>query len=186
MDLRFASVADLPQLKEMYTKIAKNMAQNNIFIWSETYPYHFFADDIEQNRLYVLIDNHEIAAAFALCDSNGGETYVQWDSEHEKTLYLSRLGVNVNYLKRGLGRKMLALASSLAKEKNATHLRLFVAEVNKPAMRLYTQNHFQKVEGYYDELMDDGSIVREFGFERELSDFEKMYRSQQTASEFSL
>ena len=40
--------------------------------------------------------------------------------------------------------------------------------INKPAIRLYQKNGFTKVDGVYDEVFDDGYVLREIGYEIKL------------------
>ena len=168
MNLRIASMGDLPQLKEIYTKIICNMNKNNIQIWDEVYPCDFFQGDIENHCLYVLEDNNEIVSAFTLCDSNAGEDFVQWENKSDKALYIDRFGVNVNYLGKGIGGLMLDKANSIAKSCGAKYLRLFVVDINTPAINLYVNNKFKKVNGIYDQVIDKDFILHEFGFEKKL------------------
>jgi len=165
MKLRLAQMDDLPQLKAVYGNIIEQMNRNNIQIWDDVYPYEFFQKDIENNRLYILVENGEIISAFALCDSNAGANCVQWKKKHASALYIDRLGVNVNYLKKGIGSKTLNLAIAVAREKGAKYLRLFVVDINEPAIKFYIKNGFEKAEGIYDEIIDDDLFLREFGFE---------------------
>ena len=169
MDFRLANMDDLPSLKSVYGKIIDTMNKNNIRIWDEIYPCEFFSDDIIKNRLYVLVENNEIASAFALCDSNAGENYLNWENKHEKALYIDRFGVNINCLRKGIGSIMLNSAIALAREKGAKYLRLFVVDINEPAIGFYIKNGFKKVDGIYDEILDNGVTLREFGFEIRIS-----------------
>jgi len=169
MDFRLASINDLPKLKVVYGKIIDNMNRNNISIWDEIFPCEFFKDDIENNSLYLLVEDHyEIVGAFALFESNVGEGYVKWEKSTEKALYLGRFGVNVNYLRRGIGSIMLKYAMALTNQKNAKYLRLLVVDINKPAIDLYLKNGFRRVDGIYEERIDDDLILREYGFEIEV------------------
>ncbi len=169
MDLRLAIIGDLSKLKAVYGNIIDNMNRNNISIWDEIYPYEFFKDDIENNRLYLLVEEHDdIVAAFALCESNAGEGYVKWENANDKALYLDRFGVNVNYSRRGIGSIMLKYAIKLTKQKNAKYLRLFVVDINNPAINLYLKNGFKQVDGIYEERIDDDLILLEYGFEIEV------------------
>ncbi|GAA0126981.1 GNAT family N-acetyltransferase [Clostridium sp. CTA-19] len=165
MNLRMANIDDLSQLKAVYGKIIDNMNKDNIQIWDEIYPCEFFCDDIESNRLYVLEENNEIVSAFALCNSNPGSEYVKWENKHDKALYIDRLGVNVNYSRKGIGSVMLNKAIVIARDKGAKYLRLFVVDINKPAINLYIKNAFKKVDGIYDEIIDKDLVLHEFGFE---------------------
>jgi ribosomal protein S18 acetylase RimI-like enzyme len=168
MDLRLAAQDDLPRLKTMYQKIIGNMYDNNIRIWDEVYPCEFFQDDIDRKRLFLLTEDSEIAAAFALCESNDGEGHVKWRDGKEKALYLDRFGVNVKYLRKGVGTLMLKNAMALAKQKDARYLRLFVVDINKPAIDLYLKNGFKRAAGIYEEKISDDFVLYEYGFEREL------------------
>jgi len=169
MILRLANINDLSKLKAMYRNIIDNMIRNDISIWDDIYPCEFFSEDIENNRLYLLVEeNDDIVAAFALCESNAGEGYVKWENVHDKALYLDRFGVNVDYSGRGIGSIMLKHAITLTKQKNAKYLRLFVVDINKPAINVYLKNGFRQVDGIYEERIDDDLILREFGFEIEV------------------
>jgi ribosomal protein S18 acetylase RimI-like enzyme len=167
MNLRLAEKNDLPQLKTMYEEIIDNMNKNNIQIWNEIYPCELFQDDINNKSLYILTENDDIIAAFALCESNDGEGHLKWRNIEEKALYIDRFGVNANYLRKGIGGRMLKNAMKLAKQMDAKYLRLFVADVNKPAINLYLKNGFKRVDGIYQERIDDFVLVQ-YGFEIEI------------------
>ena len=52
-------------------------------------------------------------------------------------------------------------------KKNAEYLRLFVVDINEPAVHLYRKNGFAQAEGIYEEKFDD-FVLREYGFEKRL------------------
>ena len=168
MDFIQAVMQDLPQLKDMYKRIIKNMNEQNIQIWDDIYPCEFFEDDIKNNQLYILLNNGEIVSVFVLSDKNSGETAVEWNDNHAKAVYIDRLGVNIKYLKKGLGSLMLDKAKEIAKTLNAEYLRLFVVDINIPAIQLYTKKEFVKVNGVYNEIFDDGFVLHEHGYEIKL------------------
>lgn len=168
MDFRQAVMQDLLQLKDMYKRIIKNMNEQNIQIWDDIYPCEFFEDDIKNNQLYILLNNGEIVSAFVLSDTNSGETAVEWNDNHAKAVYIDILGVNIKYLKKGLGSLMLDKAKEIAKTLNAEYLRLFVVDINIPAIQLYTKKEFIKVNGVYNEIFDDGFVLHEHGYEIKL------------------
>jgi ribosomal protein S18 acetylase RimI-like enzyme len=112
------------------------MDKDNIQIWDEVYPNEFFSADIKNKRLYVLVENDEIASAFALCNTNAGAEYVTWENNYDTAVYLDRFGVNVNFSRNGIGSLMLEKAIALAREKGAPYLRLFVVGKNVPAINL--------------------------------------------------
>lgn len=168
MNLRLAEKSDLPQIKTMYEKINDNMNKNNIQIWDEIYPREFFQYDIENKNLYILTEDNDIVAAFALCESSDAKDHLKWKDVNGKALYIDRLGVNVNYLRQGIGGLMLKNAVGIAKQKDAKYLRLFVVDKNKPAINLYLKNGFKRVDGIYEEKIDD-FVLREYGFEIEIA-----------------
>ncbi|MBD9189972.1 MAG: GNAT family N-acetyltransferase [Catenibacterium mitsuokai] len=168
MDFRQAVMQDLPQLKDMYKRIIKDMNEQNIQIWDDIYPCEFFEDDIKNNQLYILLNNGEIVSAFVLSDTNSGETAVEWNNNHAKAVYIDRLGVNVKYSKKGIGSLMLDKAKEIAKTLNAEYLRLFVVDINIPAIQLYNKKEFIKVNGVYNEIFDDGFVLHEHGYEIKL------------------
>ncbi len=168
MELRLAIMDDLSQLKNMYKEIIKNMNSNNINIWDEIYPCEFFQLDIENNQLYILLDNDEIISAFTLSYSNIGDDSVNWKDNTARALYIEKLGVNVKYLRKGIGSIVLNKVMELSKEMNVEYLRLFVVDENYPAINLYKKAGFEKVDGIYDEVIDNNLVLHEFGFEKKI------------------
>ncbi len=63
---------------------------------------------------------------------------------------------------------MLEKAKATARNLGAAYLRLFVVDINKPAINLYMKNGFKKVNGVYDEVIEDGFVLHEYGFETAL------------------
>ena len=165
MDFRLAVMKDLAHIQAVYKEIIEKMNREQIQIWDEIYPCEFFAEDIRNNRLYVLLDNDVVVSAFVLCDTNSGEKSVEWQDNQCKALYLDRLGVNVNYSRMGIGSLMLERAKEIGKELGADYLRLFVVDINEPAIQLYIKNGFIRGNGVYDEVIDDDLVLHEYGFE---------------------
>lgn len=165
MDFRLAVMQDLTQVKAMYRQIVKNMDANGIQIWDDIYPCDFFEEDIKNNRLYVLLNEDELISAFVLSDTNAGERAVEWNDKHARAMYIDRLGVSVKYSGQGKGSLMIDKAKSISRTSGAEYLRLFVVDINEPAIQLYTKNGFVKVDGVYDEAFDDGFVLHEYGYE---------------------
>lgn len=165
MDFRLAVMQDLLQIKSVYKSLIEKMNREQIQIWDDIYPCEFFAEDIRSNRLYVLLDKDDIVSAFVLCDTNPGEKFVAWQDNHCRALYLDRLGVNVNYARMGIGSFMLEKAKETAKKLGAEYLRLFVVDINEPAIQLYVKNGFIKRNGVYDEVIENDLVLHEYGYE---------------------
>ena len=168
MKFRLAEMRDLEQLKEMYRQIVKNMNDNNLQIWDDIYPCEFFEEDIKNNQMYILLEKNEIIAGFVICNTNTGEKEVQWSNNCGKAVYLDRLGVNIRYGNKGIGSLMLAKAKEIAKANGFEYLRLFVVDVNIPAIKLYIKNGFIKAEGIYNEVFEGGFTLHEYGYEIKL------------------
>lgn len=165
MEFRMTVMQDLEQLKAVYREIIRDMEERGINIWDDIYPCEFFADDIKKKRLYVLTDGEEILSAFALEDTNDGEQAVTWSEMDVKVLYMERLGVNVKYAGKGIATLMIKKAKEIAKMSGAKYLRLFAADINKPAICLYEKSGFRKADGIYDMVFDDGFVLHGAGYE---------------------
>lgn len=84
MEFRLAILGDLPQLKRVYADIVEDIKTQNLEIWDEIYPCEFFEEDIRKKRLYVLTDKDEVVSAFALTQTNSGESPVEWTNKSDK------------------------------------------------------------------------------------------------------
>lgn len=62
------------------------------------------------------------------------KAYVRWENKDAKAFYIDRLGVNTDYLSRGLGSYILKRAIELAGEQGAGYLRLFVVDINRNSL----------------------------------------------------
>lgn len=165
MEFRLAAASDLPQLKQVFARIADKLNRENGEIWDDYYPCELFAGDIENGRLYVLMDGETPVSAFALCDENAGSAHIQWAESGAKALYLDRFGVNVDYARKGLGSSMLRRAIDMAAQRGYDYLRLFVVDINRPAAAFYCKNGLRQAQGIYVEQFDDGFELREYGYE---------------------
>lgn len=166
MITRKAVLNDLPQLQVMYKNIIEHMQAESIYIWDDVYPCICFREDIEQKQLYILQEDTDILAAFALCGHNDGEHEVSWQFSAQRPLYLDRLGVHADHMGAGMGSMALKEALQCAKEAGADALRLFVVDCNTPAIRLYEKNGFNRAAGVFEEIIDETLTLQELGFEK--------------------
>lgn len=165
MEIVLARLEDLNKIKEMYTKIIKNMYDNDIKIWNEYYPNEVFEADIKQENLYLLKEKGNILGAFVMYEHENPEEDVEWENSKAKSYLLNRVGVNVECLHQGIGKKLINEACALAKDKGAKYLRLLVSEVNTPAINLYLKCKLKKVNGIHEEKISDDFSLNEYGFE---------------------
>ncbi len=168
MEFRLANANDLANVKEVFSNIIVDMEKNNISIWDEIYPCDFFEQDIKENNLYVLYDNDILISAFTVLQENAGEKAVKWKYNASNPVYIDRLGVNPDFSRCGIGKMMLGKAMDVARDLGSDCLRLFVVDINIPAISLYERMGFQKVEGIYSEVIDKDYILKEYGYEYKL------------------
>lgn len=170
MDFRLAKMSDLAQLKSVFKKIIEKMNAENGRIWDDTYPCEWFEGDIKKRQLYILTENNVILSAFALWElaPDDERNELRWESGPAKAMYFGRFGVNVDCRKSGIGSVMIKNAISIAREKGAECLRVFVAVNNKPAQSFYLKNGFEKTGVIYNEALDTDFVLRQFGFEIDL------------------
>lgn len=169
MEIVLAKLEDLEQIKSMYTKIIENMYANGIKIWNKYYPNEVFIEDIENNNLYILKENDNILGAFAIYEHINPEEDIEWENIEAKAYLLNRLGVNVDYLRQGIGQKLIKGACEIATNKGAGYLRLLVSEINNPAIELYIKNNFKKLNGIHVEKIREDFSLNEYGFEMQLN-----------------
>ena len=68
----------------------------------------------------------------------------------------------------GLGTQALEAIGGLAKSLGARYLRLYVAHENQPAMGLYRKMGFSQRPGEFGEMLEDGTRLYEYAFEKEV------------------
>lgn len=165
MNFRLAEEKDLENIKAVFREIVADMYAHGLEIWDDVFPVEFFAGDIENKCLYILEDENTVVSAFSFHETCEGESHVRWHIDAKKSFYIGRFGVNVHYHRRGLAQEMLRHAASLAREKGANALRLFVVDENIPAIRLYEKHGFVRAEGVYQEVIDEELTLNEYGYE---------------------
>ena len=166
--IRRAAFSDLPAVKEMYAALVARMDREGWSVWDETYPRDFVGKDIEQGQLYLLLEGNRLAGAFALPDHDDWEGDVPWEDKAAPARYVYRLGVAVEFGGQGLGKQSLEKIGELAKSQGAKYLRLFVAHENQPAIGLYRKMGFSQLPGEFGEVLEDGTRLFEYAFEKRL------------------
>ena len=165
MELKLASRNDLPALYEFFAKAVENLRKNGIFIWDDVYPACALPGDIEANGLYMLFDGETLVAAFALCDINECEGFVDWIDNSAPALFIYRLAVLPSRLGEGIGSEAMRLAVIEAGLRGAKYLRLLVGDNNESAIRLYRKNGWSEAKGVFTKHVSDEITLSELGFE---------------------
>ncbi len=163
--LRKAAGSDLAELKAMYGRIIEKMNADGIAIWDDFYPCELFENDIRDQQLYVLTDGGTIVSAFTLLDDISGSSSVEWQLSSERPIYLDRFGVNTEYRRCGIASLALEKAQETALSLGADCLRLFVVDINSPAISLYEKNGFIRAKGIFTDIIDDELVLHEYGYE---------------------
>lgn len=169
MNLRLATKNDLPYLNKMYSNIVKDMHEKNINLWNEFYPSCEFSDDIEKKSLYVLDNGTDILASFVLFKDPTSSNKFKWTDKNADAMYIARIGVNVNFLRQGLGGMVINFAKDIAKKQGCKYLRLDVADINYAAIKLYEKHGFIRVPGKHSEYIKERDFtLNEYGYEIKL------------------
>ena len=166
--IRRAAFSDLPAVKEMYAALVARMDQEGWGVWDETYPRDFVEKDIERDQFYLLLEGDRLVGAFALPAHDNGEGDVPWQEPSAPARYLYRFGIAAEYGGRGLGRLALERIGELARGLGAGYLRLYVAHENEPAIALYRKAGFSQLPGEFGEVLEDGTRLFEYAFEKRL------------------
>ncbi len=165
MEFRLATLADLNSIKSMYIEIVEKMLNDGLEIWDDIYPIDFIKDDIVNSRFYIMTEGLDIISGVAISKMHGGENSVNWQNPKSSAMYVDRLGVNIKHLNKGVASKTIENIIKIAKHRDVEYLRLFVVDKNTPAINLYEKNKFMKVDGIYNELIDDELTLKQYAYE---------------------
>ena len=168
LHIRRAEPSDLPAVKEMYAALVARMDREGWSVWDETYPRDFVGKDVEQGQFYLLLEGDRLAGAFALPSHDNGEGDVPWEEPSAPARYLYRFGIAPEQGGQGLGKQALGKIEELCGALGARYLRLYVAYENQPAMGLYRKAGFVQLPGEFGELLEDGTRLFEYAFEKRL------------------
>lgn len=147
-----ATAADIDELEDLYDTLNDYLAANvNYPGWMKgVYPIREDAEaGIRKEKLYVAREGGRIAGAVIL-NHEPEEAYhgAPWGSEddYDNLFVIHTFAVHPNYLKRGVGRKLLDYSLELAKRNRIKAVRLDVYEKNEPAIHLYESCGFRYVD----------------------------------------
>lgn len=168
LEIRQAKESDLARVQAMYARLVARMDREGWSVWDETYPRDFVGKDVEQGQFYLLLEGDRLAGAFALPPQDEGEGDVPWEEPSAPARYLYRFGIAVEYRGKGLGKLALGKIEELCGALGARYLRLYVAYENEPALALYQKAGFARLPGEFGELLEDGTRLFEYAFEKRL------------------
>ena len=173
LELRKATVDDIPMLKRFFDVVVNHMEKDGICLRNEDYPVDRFDAEIADGRLMLLEvpGDRRIVAAFSLCRHVSDGDDAQWTEQSEKTLYMDRLGVwpEEDRTYSMLRHETVRHAAHLASEMGAEYLRVLVPHGNMPVIRLLVYSGFRVTE---DVAVKDGWL-RKHGFEMKVASNEE-------------
>lgn len=168
LEIRQAKESDLARVQAMYARLVARMDREGWSVWDETYPRDFVGKDIEKGWFYLLLAGETLCGAFALPPQDEGEGDVPWQDSSAPARYLYRFGIAPEQGGQGLGKQALGKIEALCGKLGARYLRLYVAYENQPAMGLYRKMGFSQRPGEFGEMLEDGTRLYEYAFEKEV------------------
>lgn len=162
MAIILAETSLLPKLRTFYREVVSHMQVKGYDIWNEIYPLCVLEEDVMAKDLYILSDNSEIVAAFALKTTHAGAKAVIWPEGEHQACYLERFAVHPQVEGTGIAHEAICGAKDLAKTRGAA-LRLFVVRENKQALARYRQEGFRMAVGEYHSIVSDTREFYEWG-----------------------
>lgn len=151
IEYRLGRLDDLNEIINLVKNAIIFMEKNYIFQWDERYPARGdFADDINQDSLYVGLSEGKIAVVFTL-NQQSEEEYKngKWLHPGREYCILHRFCVNCFFQNKGVGKQTMHFIESHLKAQNIQAVRLDVFSKNPYALRLYTHMGYSQV-GYAD------------------------------------
>ena len=130
----------------LYKTVTKHLRSNQNDQWDLFYPNLFvIQDDITNQNIYGIIDNHVIIGTVVL-DELQSKKYEQidWYDKNGNPVCIHRLAVRPNYQGRGIGKLLIDYVEQLAIQKGYTSIRLDVYSTNDEAVGLYTKYGYVK------------------------------------------
>jgi ribosomal protein S18 acetylase RimI-like enzyme len=136
---RNAVKSDIDELVSLYRSVVKNMNDNGIFQWDETYPNRdVVEEDISKNQLYVGTIDGIIATAYTINDvSDDLKNIAKWKNPDISYRNIHRICVNPEFRGQKIAEKAMKHIEEQMLNENIHALRLDTVSQNVPAVSLY-------------------------------------------------
>ena len=151
MKLVKAEITDIEEISKLYDDVCNYLFEHeNYPAWKKgVYPTGDVAEKgVKEDALYIAKDNHKIVGTVILRhEPEEGYKNVEWIAEnnYEKIYVIYTLAVHPNYIRLGIGKKLLDFAEEIARKEGCISLRLDVAKGNIPAESLYKKCGYKYV-----------------------------------------
>lgn len=150
VNIRPAHATDLDFIAQMLPRVLAAMRADGNDQWPEDYPLlSDYSRDIEQGRLWVIIQGGRLAGVICVNDVMPPEyDAIPWTLTGP-CLTVHRLAVDPDFRRRGFGRALLSFAEEQARALGMTHLRLDVYSLSSSMQRLVTALSYEKRGEFY-------------------------------------
>lgn len=164
--IRKAVLSDLPQIEMLLRNTVAAMNEAGNYQWDESYPLAaHFAEDIQQNELYVYLLEGKLAGVVCI-SSNGHEEYneINWTYQREDALTIKRAAVDPAYQGQGIASALYQHAEVVAAEKDLAYIKTDTFGKNQTAQHLFIKNGYE----YTDEKLFPDKDDKLMYFEKKL------------------
>jgi N-acetylglutamate synthase-like GNAT family acetyltransferase len=138
MNIRQATLADIPGIMKLIAEVVPVMNASGNFQWDNTYPNAaVFENDIKLARLWIADANGDIAGVSAITTEQEPEyAEVGWDLD-ETAVVTHRLAVSTRYQGQGVALQLMQQAEKEALKRGIKTLRVDTNVANAATQRLF-------------------------------------------------
>ena len=147
MIIRFAEKKDIDRIMQIIADARESIGRLGIDQWQYGYPTRdIVKEDIMLERSFVVIENDEICATFALM-LHGEPTYKKiycgaWISDGEY-LALHRIAIESSYKGKGIAEQIVNFICNFADERGYSSVRVDTHQGNIPMRKMLEKNNFE-------------------------------------------
>ncbi len=149
--IRRAKLAEIPQILALTQACAQRMTEQGIEQWNEHYPSEaVLLKDVRRGELHVMDSSEGILGCIAVTTHMDQEyKAVKWLTPSGNNVYVHRLAVRPDHQGKGLARRLMDLAETLARSEGRISVRLDTFSKNERNQRFYRARGYQKLEAVY-------------------------------------
>ena len=138
MNIRLATLADIPAVMQIVKDVVPLMKAAGNFQWSDDYPNPgVFENDIQLNQLWVADLDGDLAGVIAITTEQSEEyTQVGWDIT-QPAIVTHRLAVSPHYSGKGVAATLLMQAEQVAFRRGISLLRIDTNTNNQATQKLF-------------------------------------------------
>jgi GNAT superfamily N-acetyltransferase len=150
--IELANTKDINEIEQLYNDLNDYLATGTNYPgWRKgVYPIREDAvKGIEEGGLYVARHNNKIVGTIILNhEPEDAYSKVKWaiEADYSDIVVIHTFAVHPNYLKEGIGQKLMEFATSHSEDIKAKTIRLDVYEKNIPAIRLYEKLGYRYID----------------------------------------